>query len=151
MENSQKSKANEQKITSPFQLVKKANRIPKINLDLVRRFRINQNENSEEEQRPLAIRWLEKNLKENIMITDSKGEIHIFNTLEKKKILMQKIESSWLYCVDSEPEKGETFAIGTLNSNLHIYKNQIWKYGKVIKSTINYYYLDKAYDNFSWS
>lgn len=124
---------NHQHANTPFEVIRSAKWIPsEIKLDTVRKFTISdEKENEEQERHPLAIKWLNKTLRNHIVVTDSAGEVQIFDAMENQKILKQRIEASWLYCVDSDPESGGTMAIGTLNSNLQIFKNSIVKYGKV--------------------
>lgn len=127
---------NHQLANTPFEVIRSAKKIPKeIKLDTVRKFTIcDRKKNEEQERHPLAIKWLNKTLRDHIIVTDSAGEVQIFDAIENHITLKQRIEPSWLYCVDCDPESGGTLAIGTLNSNLQIFKNSVLKHGKVSKA-----------------
>jgi len=112
-------------------MIQKAEEVVKISLDTVRQFNIRQGD-KDEERKPLGMTWFDQALKNHLLVADSLGDVSIYDTINNKLVVKERIGSSWLYSIDADPYKGQVLAAGSLNSKIHVMKNNLVKDGKVI-------------------
>ena len=113
------------KARSPVELVTPAEEVAMFDLDVVRRFDIA--DSAEDPRRSLEIRWVDQLVDHHLVVSDSEGDIHVFDAMKNKLVCKEHIGSSWLYSIDAEPEKGQLWATGSLNSKIHIMKADLSK------------------------
>lgn len=112
-------------------MIGKPEEVVKFSFDTVRKFDIRQSDKEEDERKPLDLRWFDQYKKHHLLVADSLGDVHIFDAVKNKLVCKERIGSSWLYSLDTDPYKGQVLAAGSLNSKIHVIKNELQKTGTV--------------------